>query len=106
MERNLHFIVDVKEFNVKDKLVQNYGWSVFPIYEQLDIDDNDQTEELFYNSGFVNLPLFKGDVIDWIVEELPKQPNLYAFLDQLLDDPESGLVLYDPKSVIIRCVDN
>ena len=86
---------------MKDKIVQNYGWTVFPVYEQLDVDDNENTLELFFKSGFYNLPLYKGDVIDWIVEDLPKQKSLTAFMDSLLDDPDSGLVLFDPKSVII-----
>ena len=52
------------------------------------------------------MPLYKGDVIDWIVEDLPKQKSITAFMESLLDDPDSGLVMFDPKSVVVRCVDN
>jgi len=45
-------------------------------------------------------------VIDWIVDELPKTKSPFKYLMSLLDEPDSGLVLFDPKSVIIRCVDN
>ena len=106
LNSKLNIIIDVKEYDVNQKMIINYGWTVFPIYEDLDVDDNPDTQELFLTSGIYNLPLFKGDVIDWIVEELANQQFAWPYLMKLLDDPESGLQLFTPKCVIVKSVDN
>jgi hypothetical protein len=106
LNSRLNMIIDIKEYNVAQRTIINYGWTVYPIFEDLDVDDDPNTTELFLSSGLFNLPLFKGDVIDWIVKELNNQDYPWAYLMSLINDPTSGLEFFTPKSVILKVVDN
>ena len=99
-------IIDVKTYNVLDQKIEDYGWTVFPLYEELEVDDDPDTQELFLNTGLYNLPLFRGPVVEGILRALLKEEYPYNYLNKCLNDPNTGLKLLEPKCCIVKCVDN
>lgn len=59
-------IIDVKEVLIDKKTgkvtIDDFAWTIFPLFEVLEVDDNFSSAEYFVNSGLFMLPLMKGAV--------------------------------------------
>ena len=102
----LFAIIDIKSYNLKTNKIENTGWTVFPLFEDLEVDDDLDTTEFFLDSGRYNLPLFKGTVDPEIVNDLKEQRSIWKYLMECLGDEENSLERLESKSVIIKCLDN
>lgn len=103
------FIVDIKAVQFIDKGVtrlENYGWAVFPMFEDLETDDNPDTLELYVNSGVYMLPIFEGAVVGDFINTVAKQAKPYEYILEQARKEVPPIRLKDNAGVIIKLVDN
>lgn len=55
-------LVDIFLYNVKTEKWEDYGYSVCPMLQVLNIDADKETIEYFVNSGYFLLPVYKGRI--------------------------------------------
>lgn len=98
-------IVDIKAVNFLAKGViqlEDYGWTCFPTFEDLEIDDNPDTLELFVNSGVYMLPIFEGQVVGDFVNTVAKQQNPYGYLMEQVRKDVPPIRIKEYNGVIVR----
>ena len=103
------FIIDIKAVTFVKKGIthlENYGWTCFPMFEDLETDDDPNTIELYINSGIYMMPIFDGPVIGDFVNTVAKQPHPYNYLMDQLRKDVPPIRVKDNAGVIIKCVDN
>ena len=50
-----------------------YGYSILPLFRDLEADGDVKTTEIYVNSGIYQLPIFKDEPEPDFVQRLPKQ---------------------------------
>lgn len=83
IDKKAHMIIDVKSIKFKKKEateIKDYAWSIFPLFNLLETDDDLKTDEIFVQSGIYMIPLFQGKVRDDLVEDLVKEDNPWETL--------------------------
>ena len=76
------FIVDIKAIKFKNKgvaLMENYGWTAFPVFDDLETDDNPGTLELYVNSGLYMMPLFEGQINPDFINTMASKDKPYEY---------------------------
>lgn len=99
------FIIDIKAITFLKKGVthiDNYGWTCFPMFEDLETDDDPDTVELYVNSGVYMLPLFEGQVVGDFVNTVAKQTKPYAYLMEQIRKDVPPIRIRDNAGVIVK----
>ena len=74
----VHMIVDLKAIKFKktgEVEIKDYAWTIYPVFQHLEVDDNVLTKELYVRSGLHMMPLFQGKVRSDLVKELVRVDN-------------------------------
>ena len=109
IDKKAHMIIDVKSIKFKKKEateIKDYAWSIFPLFNLLEVDDNINTDEIFVQSGIYMIPLFQGKVRDDLVEDLVKQNDPWQSL--LLENKKkvAPISFLGNSAIVVRWVDN
>lgn len=86
--------------------VEDYGWGIIPMFEDLETDDDPDTLELYVNTGVFMVPLFEGQVVGDFVNTIAKQQKPYTYLMNQLNSEIPPIRLKDSAGVIFKIVDN
>ena len=103
------FIIDIKWVSFLAKgvsHVEDYGWGIIPMFEDLETDDDPDTLELYVNTGVFMVPLFEGQVVGDFVNTIAKQQKPYTYLMNQLNSEIPPIRLKDSAGVIFKIVDN
>lgn len=82
-DENAHMIVDIKSIKFRKKgvtEVNDYAWTIFPLFTTLNTDDDVNTTEVFVRSGIFMMPLFQGKVREDIINNLVNVPDTWGYL--------------------------
>ena len=109
IKKNTHMIVDVKSIKFRKKEateIKDYAWTIFPLFNLLETDDNRETDEFFVKSGIFMMPLFQGKVRSDLLIDLDEDKIPWEQL--LLENKKkvSPISFMNNSSVVIRWVDN
>ena len=103
------FIIDIKSISFLAKgvsHVEDYGWAIVPMFEDLETDDDPNTLELYVNTGVFMLPLFEDQVVGDFVNTIAKQEKPYKYVMDQLNSEIPPIRLKDSAGVIVKIVDN
>ena len=66
----MSILLDIKCYNPDRDRFEDYGYSICPMLQDLNTDGNDDSLELYVNSGVFVLPVYKGRIQEQLVEML------------------------------------
>lgn len=82
----------------------DYGWSMLPLFKDLETDLDDRTVEYYMNSGIFSLPVFKGRVSIDLVKNVLGSSDPWDRLNK--ERLARGILRQDPTTIIVKVVDN
>ena len=107
MQASSNVIIDIKSIKfLKDgkSEINDYGWTIFPLFNILDHEDEET--EIYLKSGIFMMPLIKGTVVNKIIEELKSRVNVWEYLKSQSELKVPLINFYNNSAVALRCVDN
>ena len=100
----MSLIFDIKVFDPKKDAFEHFGFSVFEVLGDLDIDNDNTSLELFVKSGMYSMPIYKGEPPLDFVDELKLSEKPYHVVKSYF---ESKKIVKIPKaSIIFKVVDS
>ena len=63
-------MIDIKVYMPDTDQFEHYGYTVCPLIEELETDNDVNTHEFYVNSGIYSLPIYKGSPTPEIVDRL------------------------------------
>ena len=102
-------IIDIKTVTIKNKgiaQIEDYGWTVFPIYSTMTTEENKDTLEVYVNSGTFMMPLVRAPVVTDFINTIASHNDPFEYMHSQITGPMPPQRYKEPVSVIVRCVDN
>ena len=104
-----HMIIDIKSVKFKKNgatEINDFAWTIYPLFTTLDVDENRKTVEMFVRSGIYMMPLFTGAVREDVVNKLKDQDDSWEFLTAEDKRKVSSVSFMQNSGVVVRCIDN
>jgi hypothetical protein len=96
------FSVTVK--NDKIDKVANYGFSILPLFQYVELDGSQESIEVFVNSSIRQLPIFKGVPDRDLIDKVVQKPNVAVFIASNIEN--KSLEVIPKTSLIVMLKDN
>ncbi|CAI2387684.1 unnamed protein product [Moneuplotes crassus] len=110
VDYNTHLLVDIKsvKFNSNGKTeMEDFAWTIFPLFSVLDSEETDKKAQIFIRSGRHMIQLFSGGAKNDVVKSLQDDlPDTWEFLLQEKKRRVSSVNFLGNCAILLRCVDN
>lgn len=63
-------MIDIKVYMPDKDSFEDYGYTVCPLIEELETDNDESTHEFYVNSGIYSLPIYKGKPSPQIIDRI------------------------------------
>jgi hypothetical protein len=100
----MNIIFDIKKMDLKTQTWNDYGWTLLPLFKELETDMDKRTSEFYMQSGIFALPVFKGRVSIDLVKNVTNSKDPWGRLNA--ERLGRGIFQMDPTTIIVKVVDN